>query len=85
MDQKYEFRAHRSEPKRTNGSAPSRPWRTPDCYAVVFQHVSPVQANLNDGYIGEPRGEAPADMLLAVLEALVKTFAARWLAPGDPP
>ena len=33
---------------------------------MVFQHVSPVQANLNDGYIGEPRGEAPADMLLAV-------------------
>ena len=65
-DQKYEFRAHRNEPKRTNGSAPSRPWRTPDCYAVVFQHVSPVKANLNDGYIGEPRGEAPADMLLAV-------------------
>ena len=21
---------------------------------MVFQHVSPVQANLNDGYIGEP-------------------------------
>ena len=40
-----------------NGSAPSRPWRAPDCYAVVFQHVSPVEANLNDGYIGEPRGE----------------------------
>ena len=57
-DQKYEFRAHRSEPKRTNGSAPSRPWRTPDCYTV--------EANLNDGDIGEPRGEAPADMLLAV-------------------
>ena len=53
-DRKYEFRANRSKPKRTNGSAPSRPWRTPDCYAVVFQHVSPVQANLNDGYIGEP-------------------------------
>ena len=33
---------------------------------MVFQHVSPVEANLNDGYIGEPRGEAPADMLLAV-------------------
>ena len=33
---------------------------------MVFQHVSPVQANLNDGYIGEPRGEAPADMLLAI-------------------
>ena len=53
-DQKFEFRAHRSEPQRTNGSAPSRPWRTPECYAVVFQHASPVQANLNDGYIGEP-------------------------------
>ena len=32
----------------------------------MFEHVSPVKANLNDGYIGEPRGEAPADMLLAV-------------------
>ena len=58
--------ARRADRKRANGSAPSRPWRAPDCYAVVFQHVSPVKANLNDGYIGEPRGEAPADMLLAV-------------------
>ena len=33
-DQKYEFRAHRSEPQRTNGSAPSRPWRTPDSYVL---------------------------------------------------
>ena len=32
----------------------------------MFEHVSPVKANLNDGYIGEPRGEAPADMLLAI-------------------
>ena len=33
-DQKYEFRAHRSEPQRTNGSAPSRPWRTLDSYVL---------------------------------------------------